>query len=272
MTPPTADAPLVALTQALGAHAFAGFFGLLVVVLAAVAMLGVSLRRFSRLQRRAEAHPYATLFVRLLLGFGLIAGAAFGFAEIAEEIGPGEELAHLDQVFSDAVFASTPEIARQVFTWVSHLGDPLTLVVLGVAVVLVLLLRGERLLAFAFVVAMGGNALLNQSLKHAFERARPLHPAGPTAFEGYSFPSGHSSGALVAYGMLAYVLIRTLPRGWHLPAALLCAATAFSVGASRIFIQAHFATDVAAGFASGGAWLTICILSVEWVQRERRAQ
>ena len=72
--------------------------------------------------------------------------------------------------------------------------------------------------------------------------------------------------------MLAYVLIRILPRGWHLPAAMLCAATAFSVGASRIFVQAHFATDVVAGFASGGAWLTICILTVEWMHRERHAK
>jgi undecaprenyl-diphosphatase len=113
--------------------------------------------------------------------------------------------------------------------------------------------------------------LINTALKRAFERARPLHDLEATTFAGYSFPSGHSSGALVAYGMLAYVLMRTLPRGWHLPAAMLCAAAAFSVGASRIFLQAHFATDVAAGFASGSAWLAICILSVEWAHRERRA-
>lgn len=269
---PAAEEPFVVLAQILGTHALAGFFGLLAVVLAAVAMVGVSLGRLSRLQRRARAHPYATLFVRLLLGLALIVAAAYAFAEIAEEIAPGEQLARLDQVFSDAVIAHTPERARRVFASVSRLGDPLTLVGLGVVAVLALLLRGERLLGVAVAVAMGGNAVLNLALKHAFARARPLHDGGPTPFEGYSFPSGHSSGALVAYGMLAYVLIRSLPRGWHLPAAMLCAAAAFSVGASRIFIQAHFATDVAAGFASGGAWLTICILTVEWMHRERHAK
>lgn len=270
MTPP-AEAPFVALVEVLGANALAGFFVLLAAVLAAVAMLGISLGRLARLQRRARAHPYATLFVRLLFGLALIVAAAYAFAEIADEIAPGELLPHLDQVFSDAVIAHTPESARQVFAWISHLGDPLTLVVLGIAAVLALALRGERLLAVAVAVAMAGNAVLNLALKHAFERARPLHAAGPTPFEGYSFPSGHSSGALVAYGMLAYVLIRTLPRGWHVPASMLCAAAAFSVGASRIFVQAHFATDVAAGFASGGAWLTICVLTVEWMHRERHA-
>ncbi len=269
MTTP-ADAPLVALTATLGAHALAGFCLLLAVLLTGIALVGLSIRRISRRRLRAKAHPFAMLFLRLLIGFALIVGAAFAFAEIAEEIGPGEELAHLDQVFSDAVRAGTPEAARTVFGWVTHLGDPWTLTLLGAVVALGLLLRGERLLAFAFVAAMGGNALLNTALKRAFERARPLHALEPAPFDGYSFPSGHSSGALVAYGMLAYVLMRTLPRGWHLPAAMICAAAAFSVGASRIFLQAHFATDVLAGFASGSAWLTICILSVEWVQRERR--
>lgn len=266
---PAAEAPFVALAEALGANALSIFGLLLALVVAAVALIGVSLRRFAQRQRRAEAHPYATLFVRLLLGLVLIAGAAFAFAEIADEIAPGEALPHLDQVFSDAVSASTPPQMHRFFERVTHLGDPVTLVVLCVVAVLALLLRGERLLAFALAFAMGGNALLNLSLKLAFARARPLHAAGPTPFEGYSFPSGHSSGAIVAYGMLAYVLIRTLPRGWHLPAAMLCAATAFTVGASRIFVQAHFATDVAAGFASGGMWLAICILSVEWAHRDR---
>lgn len=270
MTPPV-DAPLVALAEALGAHALAGFYALLGLVLAAVALVALSVRRFSRRRSSRQAHPYATLFVRLVLGLALAVGAAFAFAAIAEEIGPGEQLPVLDQVFSDAVRASTPAGAREVFGWVTHLGDPLTLTLIGVLVALALLWRGERLLAFAFAAAMSGNALLNVALKHAFGRARPLHALEPTPFEGYSFPSGHSSGALVAYGMLAYVLIRTLPRGWHLPASMVCAAAAFSVGASRIFLQAHFATDVAAGFASGSAWLAICILSVEWAQREPRA-
>ena len=271
MTPATADTPLVALAGALGTHALAGFVVLLLFVLAAVAVIGLSVQQFARRRVQAPRHPYATLFLRLLIGFALIVGAAFAFAAIADEIGPGETLPQLDQVFSDAVWAGTPEGARAAFGWVTHLGDPLTLTLLCAAGALALLWRRERLLAFAFVAALGGNALLNTALKRVFERARPLRVLEPTPFDGYSFPSGHSSGALVAYGMLAYVLMRTLPRAWHVPAAMLCAAAAFSVGASRIFLQAHFVTDVLAGFASGSIWLAICVLSVELAQRDRRA-
>jgi len=70
--------------------------------------------------------------------------------------------------------------------------------------------------------------------------------------------------------MLAYVLMRTTPRRWHLPWVLLAATTAYSVGSSRMFVHAHFATDVMAGFASGTAWLAICIISAEWTRRRQR--
>ena len=101
------------------------------------------------------------------------------------------------------------------------------------------------------MIAIGGNAILNRTLKAEFERVRPLHADGHVLADGWSLPSGHSSGALVAYGMLAYVLIRLAPGAWRMPAVLLAAAIAFATGCSRVFLQMHYATDVAAGFASG---------------------
>jgi undecaprenyl-diphosphatase len=72
--------------------------------------------------------------------------------------------------------------------------------------------------------------------------------------------------------MLAYVVIRTLPAGWHLPAVLLASAMAFTIGCSRVFIQVHFASDVVAGFASGIAWLALCIGGIELIRYRRRTR
>ncbi len=101
------------------------------------------------------------------------------------------------------------------------------------------------------MLAIAGNGILNQSLKQLIGRIRPLNPEGALLVQGLSFPSGHSSGAVVAYGMLAYLALRLLPKAWHLP--VLVAALAFTVGISRVVLRVHFASDVAAGFASGSA-------------------
>lgn len=269
-TPSPTEAALTALAQAIGAHALEAFAGLLAALLLGVGLLAWSAGRVARRRGERGAHPLAQLTLRLGLAFASIVCAGFVFAVIAGRIDPDHSLARIDQAFSVAVRAGTPEGARQVFGWITHLGDPQTLFALAVIVPLVLLARGERLLAFAYVAAVGGNALLNPALKRVFERVRPLHENGQPAVDGFSFPSGHSSGALVAYGMLAYVLLRTLPRAAHLPAVLSAAAVAFSVGASRVFLQAHFASDVVAGFASGSAWLVACLISVE-LARGRQA-
>jgi len=102
---------------------------------------------------------------------------------------------------------------------------------------------------------------------------RPLHDDGIVLAHGFSFPSGHSSGAVVAYGMLAYVAMRFVPVRWHLALVLCAVALAFSIGASRVFLRVHFASDVIAGFASGSAWLAVCIGSIElthWYRRRAR--
>jgi membrane-associated phospholipid phosphatase len=127
-----------------------------------------------------------------------------------------------------------------------------------------LLHRGQRTLAVAWVLAVAGNALLNTLLKEIFERARPIHGHGVLIADGWSFPSGHSSGSVVAYGMLAYLLNRLVSADWRLPILLSAVAVAFTTGFSRVFLQVHYVSDVLAGFASGLLWLTICVGSTEW--------
>lgn len=262
-----------ALVQTLGAHALLLFAPLLALLLPLAAALWWLAQRYALPRESSTLSLGAYLLIRLAAGFVLLVAGASLFAGIAEELGDGARAGQLDQVFSDAVRQHTPGWAVQAFAGITRLGDTATLAVVGVVVAIALLLRGQRWLALAWALAVCGNALLNTTLKAVFARTRPLHEGGLVQADGWSFPSGHSSGAVVLYGMLAYVLLRSLPPAlaWRasLPLVLLATATAFSVGCSRIFLQVHFATDVLAGFASGTAWLAVCISSTELAHHYR---
>lgn len=261
---------LARLATQIGANALAVFAALLatLLVLVAAGVWALDARRMPAAQGRLR--PAGGVLLYGAAGFALVVGAAALFAEIAEHLGPDGAMSRADAALAASIHTHVKVTALRAFAAITHFGDVLTMSVLGVVVAVLLWHRRQRVLALGWVLAVGGNAVLNPLLKRVFERVRPIHEQGIVSELGWSFPSGHTSSATVAYGMLAYIAIRTLPARWHLPTVLAAAALAFSVGCSRIFLQVHFASDVAAGFASGAVWLTVCIVSVELARHYRR--
>lgn len=256
-----------------GRHALALYVALLAAALGGGWLAWRTLQRHAapRWQRLAPS-PALVAALRIALGFGAIVVAAAAFVEIAEELDAQEALGAADEAFTAALRDSVPLPALRAFAVLTWLGDPLTLTLLGTAVLAALLARRRRLLALGWACALVGNGLLNVTLKQLFARVRPPHDDGLVTAYGFSFPSGHASGALVAYGMLAYLAARLLPPRWQLPAVLAALALALTVGASRVFLRVHYASDVVAGLASGLAWLAVCVVGVEstrWLRRRR---
>lgn len=203
-------------------------------------------------------------------GVPVVLLAVAAFIAIAHSLAAGGAMERFDTlVRAAAADHRTPEQVL-LFSRLTHLGDTATLLGLG-AFVAVLLWRRHGSLAGAWLLAVCGNSLLNPSLKGFFERVRPVHDASIVSASGFSFPSGHSSGSLVAYGMLVYVALRTLPPRWRvragMPALLLAGLAVLVTGASRVVLQVHYPSDVLAGWASGSAWLTACICVAEWARR-----
>ncbi|MDO9404365.1 MAG: phosphatase PAP2 family protein [Polaromonas sp.] len=268
--------------QWLATHALPLFGVALLLVLAGVAALWRLAERYGLRRQESRWPPMVYLVGYLLLGFGVIAGAAELFADIAEMLGEpdGDEaawqLGRLDEVFSGTLRSTLPRPALQTFALLTHLGDPIWLGVICLAVGGWLLWKRQGWLLCGWLLAILGNAVLNRLLKSIFERTRPLHDHGFASADGWSFPSGHTSGSLVVYGMLAYLLVRLLPPHWpawsRLASVLLATALAFTIGSSRVFLQVHYASDVVAGFASGTTWLAVCIGTLELVRYNRHVR
>ena len=241
--------------------------------------------RHIRQDHQQNVTPYA-----FFLSAGIIACCITGFTVIATAIAQMETLCDFDAALSGAIAMHTPPAAMQFFAWITHAGDTLTYTVICIASAFVMLLQKRYLFAYASIVAIGGNAILNRSLKALFERARPAHEHGLIEYslgehsllergvgayqmvvaDGWSFPSGHTSGAVVTYGILAYMLLRLTPRAWHSVILLSVIGLVFTIGSSRIFLQVHYLSDVVAGFLSGLCWLTICITGLQLIERHQK--
>ena len=228
-----------------GQHGLALYVGSLLLLLMGTGLAGCRARQTGR-------HTLA-------IGLAVMALSAGVFSAVAWQLGRSSSLGAADALFLQALRPAVSPAARQFFAGLTHAADTATLTALCSAGAIALLLHRQHLLAAAWVLAIAGNGLLNTSLKQAFGRLRPVQWADDLAAPGLSFPSGHSSGAVVAYGMAAYLALRLLPPRWHLPALLLAVALAFSVAASRLVLQVHFVSDVIAGLASGSSWLALCI-------------
>lgn len=254
----------------LGAHAVPVFAVTLIVLLGVATVALVAFRRYGGRLVGENVSRTALLSICLVVGAGMLMATAAVFAEMMEAFDAEEEIGLFDSKLTETLSRELSVTTLRIFGTLTHLGDPITLTLLVVGVAIALLVRRQTVLAFGWTLACAGGAVLNRVLKQIFERVRPVHDHGFAVADGFSFPSGHTSGALVVYGMLAYLCIRQLPSRWHAPAVLLAIAIAFSTGWSRVFLQVHWASDVVAGFATGLAWLTVCVVAMEIARRGPR--
>jgi undecaprenyl-diphosphatase len=210
--------------------------------------------------------------------FGIVAivavlvsvGAIALFVEIADETRAGESLANFDIALSAALREHLAVATLNAFAVITRLGDPEVLVAIASVVFAVLAFKRAWLLAAAWAGTTRGGALMNRILKSIFERTRPLHDHGLALEGGWSFPSGHASGAMLVYGLLAYLIVRNTRSLWHLPVTLTGAALIVFVGSSRVLLQVHYLSDIIAGYACGAVWVGGCIAALEAVRSRAR--
>lgn len=243
-----------------------------------VALSGLWFKRIHVHSRRLRTPAFVStawqiarrLGIQALMSAAFAVAASVAFFEIADEIGGDEDLGQFDVALSAALGRHASDEQLQTFATLTHLGDKAFLMPL-VAVVAVLLLRRRRVFtATAWVVACALGGLLNVALKEIFARSRPAFVHGFATADGWSFPSGHSSGAIIVYGLLGYLAVLHTPKSVHIPAAAVAMTLVVCVGLSRVILQVHYFSDVLGGYAFGASWVAAWIAGLEMLRRAER--
>jgi undecaprenyl-diphosphatase len=118
---------------------------------------------------------------------------------------------------------------------------------------------GRRLVRGGVVLAVMVSGVLCRSLLSVLiGRIRPPRQDWATLASGLSFPSGHSTDAALAAGLIAWLVVerssgraRTRVLVW-----VVAIGYAAAVGATRVYLGVHWPTDVLGGWTFATAWLT----------------
>jgi len=147
-------------------------------------------------------------------------------------------------------------LVRKFMLGISEIGFPKLSIPLSISFAAIFWVLRFRLEAF-FILLTSSSHLLNALVKRLIKRPRPTDELVTVArvINEPSFPSGHVMHYINLFGLLSY-LLATNWRSGRLRNILIaiCIALIAFVGPSRVYLGAHWPSDVMAGYLYGGLW------------------
>ena len=221
----------------------------------------------------ARFSPEGEMGLHLTLGLALILLAAFVFGEIAEDVVEGDTITVIDVHLAQWFHQRAHPGFTQLMFFVTHWNGIVGASIMGTLLAAWFWRRGAHYWLIVALMAIPGGMLLNVALKQVFRRARPSFDEPLLTLATYSFPSGHTAAATIFYGLLACFLVRrTHSWGRRVLAMAGAACMVALVALSRMYLGAHYLSDVLAAAFEGAAWLAVCITAVATLHRRRTAR
>ncbi|WP_248295195.1 HAD-IC family P-type ATPase [Paraburkholderia sp. UYCP14C] len=200
---------------------------------------------------------YERIGVRnLLVATVLVIGGVWLFFGVLEDVVSHDPLVDVDVAIHAAMQRLRFPALDSVMVAASELGDaavtvPVIFVVLGWFV-----WQRELRSALYWIAAIGLAEVFVETVKFVIQRPRPT-----LIYEGvhsFSFPSNHATLSVVTYGLLAYFVARTYRGVWRQRIAIAAGLLIALISFSRLYLGAHWFSDILAGISFGIA----CIASV----------
>lgn len=162
----------------------------------------------------------------------------------------------IDQNLRIIVNQGRTPAATAFFTRFTQLFDARQTIIWCLAVIIISWLAVNKRLALQTAIIVFGGNVLNRAVKVIVQRPRPavnilMH------YSSYSFPSGHSAASALILGSLILIVWQLhWPRWLQTCITALLVVTVFLIGFSRIYVGAHYPSDVLAGWCLGAFVLT----------------
>lgn len=184
--------------------------------------------------------------------------ALFVFIKLGDDVFQ-KEIISIDSSWINYLYGLRSPTLNSFMLFITNFGSPLFLLIGSIVFVMYLFTKSKKdSLIFSAILYSG--IVLNFLLKNMFHRPRPtlislVHETG------YSFPSGHAMNSFVFYAAIAYFYLHVNRKIKNTVfVSILFGCIIILIGISRIYLGAHFPSDVIAGYMAGFFWLSSGIL------------
>ena len=195
-----------------------------------------------------------------IAGWAAFVLAGLLFLAIAWNVAARSSIGALDVRVADWLHAHASPALTAFLLAVTHLHSLAGIGLGSVAFAAVLAKLRERYWILTLAATVAGAMLVNLLLKLAYERLRPRFDEPLLVLDTYSFPSGHTAAAVAFYGVLAAFLVSRFYEPRRRAACVAGALLAVGLVAfSRLYLGAHYLSDVLAALCSSTVWLVLCL-------------
>ena len=190
---------------------------------------------------------------RVWLAVLLVALAAAMFAGVMENVMASGPLVQTDaSVYNWLQRLRTPATDVLMVT-VTEFGDTLVVTLVTGALVAWMAIQRAWRSGVYLAVAVGGASLFNTGIKLLVQRPRPV-PDLYAGWSAFSFPSGHATVNAALYGFLGFLLVRRLLPAGQVAVGVALLAFVAAVAFSRLYLGAHWMSDVEGSLVFALAW------------------
>jgi len=220
---------------------------------------------FVRRKARALLDPDENEARVLLLLGALLVGGGWAFTVLVGRVLARGEIVAVDSTVYHLLQGLRTPWGDRFMVGVTQLGDGIVITAVAVAVLLWLL--GHRLYRRAayWASALAASTVFLYGLKALFGLPRP--PAIADMMQTNTFPSGHSAMSAVLFGSLAMLVMPEVRLRWKILVATTAAVIVMAIAASRLYLGAHWLSDVLGGLAFGVMWVSA--LSIAFVRHRK---
>lgn len=201
------------------------------------------------------------LIILLIL---IVTAGTWLFFGILEDVYSGDPLVLADHAVYQLLqgFRSYP--SDIVMVTITELGDTAIVIAISVALIAYFLWAQAKHTLIFFVGSVAGASAVNTAIKVAMHRSRPVDGLY-TGWSAFSFPSGHSTVNMAMCGAIAFLIVQHSKGRLAVTAPLVAGIAVLAIAFSRLYLGAHWFSDVTAGMAFGLTWLTL--LAATFIRR-----